>query len=278
MQLITHSGKYHADDTFASAVLELVFKQSEVLRVHTVTEEMVQKSEHNQAIIYDIGDGQYDHHQNTNTKWHDEDQTKAFASFGLIWDQFGESYIQKLINDDLDSDTLSAIKDKVMTTLVTTIDASDNGFNFDNFGISGIINDIYALHPHEFHIAITMAKQILDARVQKAYNTIESQKTVRNSMQAISNEIIFLPINGAWKFLVKENFDLKFVIYQNNRDGRWNLQSAPICPETMTVRQLIPQELSTNPNVEFVHKAGFLAVIDTKEEAIAIAKKLTSKG
>ena len=278
MQLITHSGKYHADDTFASAVLELVFKQSEVLRVHTVTEEMVQKSEHNQAIIYDIGDGQYDHHQNANTKWHDDDQTKAFASFGLIWDQFGEIYIQKLINNDLDSDTLHAIKDKVMTTLVTTIDASDNGFNFDNFGISGIINDIYALHPNEFHIAITMAKQILDARVQKAYNTIESQKTVRNSMQAISNEIIFLPINGSWKFLVKENFDLKFVIYQNNRDGRWNLQSAPICPETMTVRQLIPQELSANPHVKFVHKAGFLAVIDTKDEAIAIAKMLTSKG
>ena len=52
----THSGKFHADDVFSSALLLYLNPQITITRGNRVPEEY-------DGIVFDIGRGRYDHHQ-----------------------------------------------------------------------------------------------------------------------------------------------------------------------------------------------------------------------
>ena len=52
----THSGKFHADDVFSSALLLYLNPEITILRGNKVPEDF-------DGIIFDIGRGRYDHHQ-----------------------------------------------------------------------------------------------------------------------------------------------------------------------------------------------------------------------
>lgn len=53
---LTHSGKFHADDVFSTALLELLNPEFQVERVLEVPADF-------DGIVYDIGGGAFDHHQ-----------------------------------------------------------------------------------------------------------------------------------------------------------------------------------------------------------------------
>ena len=52
----THDGMFHADDVFAAALLRMVFPGIKILRGSRVPENF-------EGIVYDIGMGEFDHHQ-----------------------------------------------------------------------------------------------------------------------------------------------------------------------------------------------------------------------
>ena len=52
----THSGKFHADDVFSSALLLYLNPQITITRGNRVPEDY-------DGIVFDIGRGRYDHHQ-----------------------------------------------------------------------------------------------------------------------------------------------------------------------------------------------------------------------
>lgn len=52
----THAGKFHADDVFATALLQLVRPDIQITRGFDVPEDF-------EGIVYDIGFGMFDHHQ-----------------------------------------------------------------------------------------------------------------------------------------------------------------------------------------------------------------------
>ena len=53
----THGGQFHSDDVFATAFLRILNPDIEVVRGFQVPENF-------QGIVYDIGRGKFDHHQN----------------------------------------------------------------------------------------------------------------------------------------------------------------------------------------------------------------------
>lgn len=55
-QAFTHSGKFHADDVFSSALLLSVNPEITIHRGSQVPEDF-------KGIVFDIGRGKYDHHQ-----------------------------------------------------------------------------------------------------------------------------------------------------------------------------------------------------------------------
>ena len=52
----THAGKFHADDVFASALLQIIRPDIRITRGFVVPDDF-------DGIVYDIGFGMFDHHQ-----------------------------------------------------------------------------------------------------------------------------------------------------------------------------------------------------------------------
>ena len=100
----THSGKFHADDVFSAALLLYLNPEITITRGNQVPENY-------EGLVFDIGRGQYDHHQKDSRI---RDNGVPYAAFGLLWEKLGpeilgeelalkfdESFVQPLdINDN----------------------------------------------------------------------------------------------------------------------------------------------------------------------------------
>lgn len=123
--IVTHSGKFHTDEVFATALLLLINPNYKILRVPD--KKYIPK---NAEIVYDIGDTEFDHHNSTS--YHNDPQETPYASFGLITDK----YLPKLLkNKEYSSEDKSITIDKFISSLVIPVDANDNGV-FNNSCIS----------------------------------------------------------------------------------------------------------------------------------------------
>ena len=80
---LTHSGKFHADDVFSAALLTYINPRIKIERVYELPP-------HYDGIIFDIGMGQFDHHQSDAPI---RDNGVPYAAFGLLWRKFGESIL-----------------------------------------------------------------------------------------------------------------------------------------------------------------------------------------
>lgn len=89
----THSGKFHADDVFSAALLLYLNPEITIARGNIVPENY-------EGLVFDIGRGQYDHHQKDSRI---RDNGVPYAAFGLLWEKLGpeilgEELAQKLMN------------------------------------------------------------------------------------------------------------------------------------------------------------------------------------
>lgn len=73
-EVFTHSGKFHADEVFASAYLRIFGFEGKIIRVN-------EAPENTNSLVYDIGGGQFDHHQENKARRKDG---IPYAAFGLI--------------------------------------------------------------------------------------------------------------------------------------------------------------------------------------------------
>ena len=106
----THSGKFHADDVFSAALLLYLNPEINISRGNKVPEDF-------DGIVFDIGRGQYDHHQKDSRV---RENGVPYAAFGLLWEALGEkilgqelaekfdqSFVQPLDNNDNTGEKMS---------------------------------------------------------------------------------------------------------------------------------------------------------------------------
>ena len=99
----THSGKFHADDVFSSALLLYLNPEIKITRGNKVPDDF-------DGIVFDIGRGRYDHHQKDSRI---RENGIPYAAFGLLWEDLGceilgdelaekfdEAFVQPLDNND----------------------------------------------------------------------------------------------------------------------------------------------------------------------------------
>lgn len=82
---ITHSGKFHTDDVIATAFLQFFIPDMEVIRVKEY-----QGQPQEDEIVYDIGLGEFDHHQEVRRM---DDNNHPYSAFGLLWEAYGKEYL-----------------------------------------------------------------------------------------------------------------------------------------------------------------------------------------
>ena len=99
----THGGKFHADDVFSSALLLYINPEISITRGNSVPDDFT-------GIVFDIGRGEFDHHQKDSSI---RENGVPYAAFGLLWEavgadilgeelavKFDESFVQPLDNND----------------------------------------------------------------------------------------------------------------------------------------------------------------------------------
>ena len=269
-RVITHSTIFHADDVFGVAMWKLINPDIEVIRALEPDERW-----NEDAIVFDIGRGKYDHHQED--KALREDGT-PYCGFGLLWRDYGCN----LCPDP-------AAWKKVDRALVLPIDKADNGIDQNTLSIS-----IKAMNPNwnsdktsdeAFFEAVEVAKVILKAQVDHANAAVEAIDAVlENYLASPTEEILVLDEYLPWTEAVISEEKLRnvlFTVYPSQRGG-WNVQTVPKATGTFVNRMDFPKDwlghADPERGIHFAHTANFLIACDTKEQAIKVAEEAVEAG
>jgi uncharacterized UPF0160 family protein len=276
MLIATHDGSFHADEVFAIAVLGLLDEPVEIIRTRDRDLLAGADVRVDVGFRYDPGAGDFDHHQRDFDVV--RDNGVRYASFGLIWREFGG----RVCDGDQD------VADTVDATLVQPVDANDTGQQLTKPLIDGVhpmtVNGViggFNAHWDEtltaeqererFDAAVALAEGIVAREVGSAASGRRAERLVREAIAAAADpRLIELPANSPWKqVLVPAAPDALFVIYPK-RQG-FGLEAVPRQLGSFENRRDLPAAwgglegddlvaVTGVPDALFCHAKRFLAV------------------
>lgn len=266
-EALTHGGVFHADDVFATALLKIVKPEIKIRRVTQVPEMY-------EGLVYDIGYGEYDHHQSEKRV---RKNGIEYAAFGLLWEKLGPAMLGQEVADRIDK------------CFVEKIDYSDNT-GCKNL-LSDTISEFNPLWDEEtpidvcFDEAVDFAVKILKRRIQKEINSEASKQYVNKKLDCSINNCVILDKAMPWKSVLVGT-TTEFVIYPSMRGG-YMLQTVPTSNEDFTPVVALPtewygkekeklREISGVNTIIFCHPSGYIASAEKLEDVfrmVDIARK-----
>lgn len=283
--LITHAGTFHADDVFATAFLTKIIDNPVLYRINNYSNDI--KTD---AIVYDIGGGEFDHHQ-INAKVREENF--KYSSIGLLFEKFGEKYIRTLVDDNIEE-----IVCEIEKNLIKQIDAIDNGifpYIECEYNVT-LLSDIISLfnptwddktdRDELFLNAVKLAEFIFDREVNKIISKIKARDKVIEAIKENDGSILYLEEFMPFKDFILEStnpkaLDIKFVIFPSIRGG-FTVHTVPTSKLIREPRLRFPvsisglrdEELRNKTGIKtatFVHADGFIGAAETLEDAFLLA-------
>ena len=289
---ITHNGTMHADEVFATAFLSLYFGNFKVARVSEVPKDISTNT-----IIYDIGKGKFDHHQ---TDARIRDNGIKYSSFGLLFEEYGLSYLKKLKLKNT-----KAIYNYLVKDFVEAIDAIDNGIFPEIKSIYKIktVSDVIKIfnpsygsndkEDEQFIKAVSLAESILTEELKNVIGKVEAGAKVKKLLNKTKGPILILDEYLPYEETVLTSLSGKkilFAIYPSNRGG-YGIKTIPISTTDKTSRVYFPKEWGglTNDALEkvtgikgslFCHTNRFLMTasdLDTAKKLAELAININEK-
>ena len=262
---ITHAGKFHADDVFASALLKILFPDIAIFRKAKIKD----TDRTDDVIIFDTGGGKYDHHQPPMVKERREDGT-AYAAFGKIWRDFGYMILPN--KED---------REYIDNILVKHIDNTDNGGS-PNPLTSAIKafncnwDDTEKTQDMQFDRAVSFAKEILENYISKKQAENRADEILKKVLETQKGSILvldkYIPINPN---LTK---NVLYVLYPSV-DGTQCTIDAIMDINTQKAKMLIPaRDWMVRPpkGMTYVNPKGYNARFISQETAINAAMSLVN--
>jgi uncharacterized UPF0160 family protein len=287
MRVATHSGGFHADDVFAIAVLRLALGDFEIVR--TRDPELQAAAD----IRVDVGGrddpetGDFDHHQRGGAG--ERDNGIKYASFGLVWKQYGEQL----------AGSPEAAKG-IDEFLIQGVDANDTGQTITQtlvedvrpLTVSGVVAGLNPLWDEDltdeqmdarFEEAVEFAKGIVERQIAGAKAWQRARTLVLEAIERAEDpRIVELDRNMPWREpLVTTSSDALFVIYPKSEG--WALHAVPVEPGSFDNRLDLPEEwgghtdaelreITGVPDAVFAHPAHFYASAESREGVLALAR------
>jgi uncharacterized UPF0160 family protein len=299
MVIVTHSGKFHADDAWAVAVLKIVFPQSEVVRTRDPVKVEAADFAVDVGGIWDPATGRFDHHQKG---FSGARQTGVpYASAGLVWKEYGarcvsilsEAHTGHRLSDNAAVEMAYAID----ADIVQYLDLSDVGAAKNapgGYGLSAVVSgfnpnwldeqrvgygaadDAYRLS--QFIRAAELLTDIMINAVKYRVGALLSVQQVRQAEVIEDGRVLFLQ-NGAvpWSQVVrKEMPKVLFVISHNIAEQRYMIHAIPVSSESFAARADLPEEwaglrdaelaaVTGVPDAGFCHTGRFIAAAKSYE-------------
>jgi uncharacterized UPF0160 family protein len=306
MLIVTHGGKFHADDAWAVAVLNVLFPESEVIRTRNPA--IIEAADFAVDVggIWDPAKGRFDHHQKGFSAT--RSTGVPYASAGLVWKEYGARCVGALAAShaahQLTEDEALQIAYAIDADIVQYLDLSDVGAAKNapgGYGLSAVISgfnpnwldeqrmgygdaaDAYRLS--QFRRAMDILTDIMTNSVKYRVGALISVEQVRQSEVLEGGKVLFLKNSALpWSAVVrKEMPEVLFVISHNLAEQRYMLHTVPVSPENFTARADLPEawaglrdaELAAVtgvPDAGFCHNGRFIAAAKSFEGVRAMAE------
>ena len=263
MIIATHSGKFHADDVWAVAVLDLLFPGSQLVRTRDAEAIAAADFAVDVGGIWDAGSGRFDHHQKGFQGA--RPSGVVYASAGLVWKEFGARCVsllaQQRANCTLAPEQAREIAYAIDADVVQYLDMSDTGAAKSapgGYGLSAIVSGFNpswldeqmagsaaaadALRMERFRRAMGVAADILANGVTYRVGAMLAVQQVRQSERLEDKQVLFLT-NGAlpWAGIVRNEMpEVLFVISHSVADQRYMIHTVPTSSETFDARKDLP--------------------------------------
>lgn len=258
-EAMTHGGRFHADDVFSAALLQIMNPGIRIVRRN-------QAPEGYEGLVFDLGDGAYDHH---GERARFRENGVRYASFGLLWKEYGcllvsekeaetfdKSFVQPL--DQQDNYGGSNLLCRAITQFNPKWDEEDGDFD------------------RSFFRAVEIAKQILENEFKSMHSTEHAEKTVLECLKKAQDGIVVLPKGMPWKALLIPE-DVYYVVYPSARGG-YNAQAVPAAVDSQECKMPFPEEwrgkraeldgLTGIRGLTFCHEHGYLLGTTEQENAV----------
>lgn len=285
--VVTHDGKFHSDEIFGVAVLQLRFGEENLKIVRTRQMELIQKAD----IVLDVG-GEYDpeylrfdHHQNGAPV---REQGIPYAAFGLVWKEFGEAITGS-----------KEIADKIDERLAQPIDAGDNGVTLYSLNehkvapveLSSILESFMPPmgsdrnQDEAFMEAVIVARnylvRVIELRVVKQALKEEAKRVYKES----EKKTVLVFETPMKRDVLQDYAEVKVIVTPSDAERtKWSALVVPVEGEAFISRAYFPEawaglrdeELALVSGIQgaiFCHKGRFIFVAKSQEGAVAAAKQ-----
>lgn len=307
MIIATHSGKFHADDVWAVAVLDILYPHCEMIR--TRDQEKIAAAEFAVDVggIWDPKSGRFDHHQKG---FNGARQSGViYASAGLVWKEHGARCVAVIASSRhgyaLDAKDAQQIAYAIDGDIVQYLDMADTGAAKSapgGYGLSAVISGfnptwldeqqaedpqlVEGFRHEQFLRAKEFMQDILINAVKYRVGGLLAVQRVRESELLENGKLLFLR-NGAmpWAFVVRTEMpDVVFVLSYSISEDRYLINTVPTSPETFKARKDLPaawaglrdKDLAAVTGVEdaiFCHNNLFICAAKSFEGARELARQ-----
>lgn len=271
----THSGKFHADDVFSSALLLYLNPQITITRGNRVPEEY-------DGIVFDIGRGRYDHHQRDSRV---RENGVPYAAFGLLWEELGSGILGETLAQRFDEEFVQPLDKNDNTGEKNELASLIGNFNpvwDETEAADGVTEEerdrglsvgfLRAVQVAGMVLENKFARYRADARADEKINQVLAMQETQGG----EARILVLPEFVPCQKRLKET-DIAFVIFPSNRGG-YCIQPQKK-PDSMNYKCSFPKQWLGLENEElqaatglasagFCHKGGFLMTVGDEADAI----------
>ena len=305
MLIVTHGGKFHADDAWAVAVIKVLHPEAELVR--TRDQAIIDRGD----VVIDVGGiwdpatGRFDHHQKGFSGA--RQSGVPYASAGLVWREYGGRCVAALAlrhaGQQLGEDTAQQIAYAIDADVVQYLDLSDVGAAKNapgGYGLSAVISGFNpnwldeqrlgygqpaeAFRLSEFRRAMALLTDVLINSVKYRVGAMLAVEQVRQSEALEGGRLLFLKNSALpWTQLVrKEMPKVLFVVSHSLSENRYLLHTVPMSAESFQARADLPAawaglrdaELAAVTGVAdatFCHNGRFIAAAKSYEGAYTMA-------
>jgi uncharacterized UPF0160 family protein len=306
MLIVTHGGKFHADDAWAVAALQVLFPDSEIIRTRDAAVIATADFAVDVGGIWDPATGRFDHHQKD---FSGARQTGVpYASAGLVWREHGARCVSALAlahtGQELPEDTAREIAYAIDADIVQYLDLSDVGAAKNapgGYGLSAVVSGYNptwldeqrlghgeaadAFRLGQFRRALSFLTDVMANAVKYRVGAMLALSQVRQSEVLEGGKLLLLKNSALpWTGVVrKEMPKVLFVVSHNLSEQRYMLHTVPANPETFEARADLPAawaglrdaELAAVtgvPDAGFCHNGRFIAAAKSFDGALAMAR------
>lgn len=279
--IVTHSGRFHADEVFALAMLKLLPEYQEMAIQRSRDPEVIAQA----TIVLDVGSEfnpstlRFDHHQNEFTEC--RENGIPFATAGMIWRHFSAQIFKQF---GLEADNEIAFAQTwVDEKIIQDIDAVDNGLYCDDprpsvsllIALMNESSDEPDNQLQAFFKAVDFAGETLNNFIKAAVTQAQVVTELESQLSTLENGIWLLNDKTSFKDFIRNKPEIKRVVYPRTDEqfGVFcNGQENHLPERFRGLREAELNQVSGLKDAIFCHKSGFMAVTLSQASALHLAK------